>query len=177
MTMMMAAMRPGCLQAAILNDIGPEIDQAGLDRIKEYVGKSAPVFDWNDAADQVKALNKEAFPDYGDDDWMKFAQRTFNENEDGVPVLAYDPEISRPIDEDQSSAAPPDLWPFYDALIPVPTLLIRGALSDILSRDCVAEMVRRKPDLATLELADRGHAPMLNEPEALATIRTFLAGL
>ncbi len=64
------------------------------------------------------------------------------------------------------SAVPPDLWPAFDALQGVPTLVVRGATSDTLSPQCVQEMQARKPDLRSVEVPGRGHAPTLDEPVA-----------
>jgi len=177
MTMIMAALRPGLFRAAVLNDIGPVIESAGLERIKRYVGKIPPPRTWEDAAAIQRTINAQAFPDYGDADWARFARRTFRAGADGAPVPAYDPAIAQPIDSAQDSAVPPDLWPAFAGLAGVPTLVIRGELSDILSADCVREMRARKPDLQSAEIARRGHAPMLDEPQALAAIRQLLASI
>ena len=174
MTMIMAVLRPGLLQAAVLNDIGPIVESAGLERIKAYVGRSEPPRDWNEAAATARAINGLAFPDYTDADWLRFARRTFREGADGRPVPAYDAAIARPMANASDSAVPPDLWPAFAALRDVPTLVIRGALSDVLSRDCVAAMHARKPDLRSVEVVDRGHAPALDEPGALAAIKALL---
>jgi pimeloyl-ACP methyl ester carboxylesterase len=175
MSMIMAAMQPQRFSAVVLNDIGPVIDPAGLERIKGYVGKSAPVANWDEAVAQTRAINGQAFPDYDGDDWLRFARALYREDTAGVPVLAYDPAISRPIAEDEEAAVPPDLWPAFDALKPIPTLVVRGALSDILASTCVAEMRARKPDLQVAEIPDRGHAPTLEEPACIAAIDRFLA--
>jgi len=177
MAMMMAALRPGCLRAAVLNDVGPEVDPRGLARIKSYVGKTKAPASWSEAADLSSQINGVAFPDYTEADWMAFAHRTFSEDADGRPYPAYDPAIAQPINAAQEAAVPPDLWPAFAALHSVPTLVVRGARSDILSPDCVQAMRARKPDLQVIEVPDRGHAPMLNEPVALKAIRSFLGAV
>jgi pimeloyl-ACP methyl ester carboxylesterase len=175
MAMMMAALRPGCLRAAVLNDVGPEVDPRGLARIKSYVGKTKAPASWAEAADLCRQINGVAFPDYTDADWMAFARRTFREDANGKPYPAYDPAIAQPINTTQEAAVPPDLWPAFAALHSVPTLVVRGVLSDILSPDCVSAMRARKPDLQVVEVPNRGHAPMLDETAALKAIRSFLA--
>jgi pimeloyl-ACP methyl ester carboxylesterase len=175
MTILMAAMRPGLFRAAVLNDIGPVIERAGLERIKGYVGKMPAPRTWKEAAALQRSLNAHAFPDYTDDDWMRFARRTFRNGAEGNPVPAYDAAIAQPIANNQDTAIPPDLWGAFAAMATIPTLVIRGTLSDILSTDCVREMQARKPDLRSVDVARRGHAPMLDEPEALEAIRAFLA--
>jgi pimeloyl-ACP methyl ester carboxylesterase len=176
MSLIMAAMQPRRLDAVVLNDIGPVIDPAGLDRIRSYVGKVPPVTSWDDAVRQVRTLNMHVFPDWQTEDWSRFTHKLYRENAQGIPELAYDPAIAESIQ--QSADTPPlDLWPAFAALAKIPTLVIRGATSDILARDCVEEMQRRKPDLIAVEVPARGHAPMLDEPVARTAILSFLAGL
>ncbi len=177
MSMIMAAMQPQRVQAVIINDIGPVVNPAGLERIKGYVGQSGPVADWNEAVAQAREINVKEFPNYAEADWLRFARALYREDENGVPVLAYDPGISQPMLEAQDQAVPPDLWPAFDVLKPIPTLVIRGELSDILAPDCIAGMQGRKPDLQVAEIPHRGHAPTLDEPDCIAAIDAFLDGL
>ncbi len=174
MSMIMAAMQPQRLQAVIMNDIGPVVNPEGLERIKDYVGKSGPVSSWDEAIAQQQAINGKEFPDFTDAQWADFCHALYRENDQGVPVLAYDPAISQPMTEDQDAAVPPDLWPAFEALKPIPTLVIRGAHSDILAEDCLAEMQSRKPDLSVAQIPNRGHAPILDEPDSIAAIDRFL---
>ncbi|MEE4191271.1 MAG: alpha/beta hydrolase [Halieaceae bacterium] len=174
MSMIMAAMQPQRLRAVIMNDIGPVVNPEGLERIKDYVGKSGPVGSWGEAVAQQKAINGKEFPDFSEQQWLDFCHALYRENDEGIPVLAYDPAISQPMTEDQDAAVPPDLWPAFDALKPIPTLVIRGVLSDILAEDCVAEMQSRKPDLSVAQIPNRGHAPILDEPDSIAAIDRFL---
>ena len=90
-----------------------------------------------------------------------------------MPQADSDPLISEPL-KDTSKAAP-DLWPLWGALAKVPILAIRGALSDVLSAATLERMQREKPDLRTLTVANRGHVPLLDEPECLAALDEFLA--
>jgi pimeloyl-ACP methyl ester carboxylesterase len=172
LAMMAGAMRPGLLVGAVLNDIGPEIDPAGAARIASYVGQLPPVRSWADAAAQARLVNGAALPDFTDADWQRFARCAYREDDHGVPVPDMDPRIG-----DAARAAtgpPPDLWPLYRALANVPTLVIRGALSDILSAATLARMQNEKPDLETLVLPGRGHAPTLDEPACRTAIRRLL---
>jgi pimeloyl-ACP methyl ester carboxylesterase len=174
MSMIMVAMKPNLFSAVIMNDIGPVVDQAGLDRIKSYVGKSAPVKTWDDAAKQVAATNGAAFPNYQQSDWKKIVSRMYEEKSDGTLVLRYDPAISKPMDNDQETAVPASLWPLFDAMTNTPLLLIRGELSDILSPACVEEMHKRHHSMQLTTVANTGHAPVLDEPEAIDAINRFL---
>lgn len=176
MAMLMAAAQPARASALILNDIGPEVEPAGLARIKGYVGKSPPVSNWNEAEAQIRALNAAAFPDFSERQWSDFARALYREV-DGKPELAYDPAIARPLAASDSSAVPPDLWSVFDAIRTLPILLLRGEHSDLLGRDCVAQMRRRKPDLEVAEIPHRGHAPTLDEPDSRLAIERFIASL
>lgn len=176
MSFMMAAMQPERIRGIIINDIGPEIDPAGLARIKGYVGKGGPVANWEEAIAQAREINELAFPDFSEQEWEEFARGIYRE-ENGVPVLAYDPAISQPMNEDDSNAVPADLWPLFEAISGIPMLVIRGASSDILAPGCVAGMRARKPDLAVAEIPRRGHAPTLTEAASRAAIDSFLVAL
>ncbi len=176
-SMIMGMQQPDRFAGVILNDIGPVVNPAGLERIKGYVGQAAPVTSWEDAMAQAREINGSAFPDYSEEDWLRFTRVLFREDENGVPVLSYDPAISKPILEVKDDAVPPDLWPVFDALADIPVLVIRGELSDILATDCIAEMRRRKPDLQVAEIPRRGHAPTLDEPACIAAIDGFLSAL
>ena len=162
------------INGVVLNDVGPEIDARGLERIRSYVGHQAAVTTWAEAAAQVEATNGIAFPGYGPSDWDAFARRLYREGPDGVPVLAHDPAIAESLREASADAPAPDLWPAFDALDGIPILVVRGAESDILEPRVVAEMRRRRPDLVAVDVPDRGHAPMLDEPAAYDAIRAFL---
>lgn len=174
MSMIMVSLQQHRFSAVIMNDIGPVVNPAGLERIKDYVGKSVAVSNWDEAVAQQKAINGKEFPDFSDAQWLAFARALYRENAQGVPVIAYDPAISRPMNEAQDKAVPPDLWPAFEAMKPLPVLLIRGASSDILAPDCVTEMQSRKPDLVVAEIPNRGHAPILDEPTSIAAIDSFL---
>lgn len=173
-SMVMSTVNAGRFRGVVLNDIGPVIDPAGLERIRGYVGQLPPVHTWEDAAAQVRATNAVAFPDYDDADWLAFARNVYREDADGRPVLAYDTAIAESV---SSSNVPVDLWPAFDAMAGIPVLVVRGEHSDILAPACVEEMQRRRPDVVAAEIPKRGHAPMLDEPEALGAIRAFLDGL
>ena len=176
MSLLMAAMQPGRVRAMVINDIGPEIDPRGLERIKSYVGKAQPVSNWEEAVAQARAIAGIAFPDFSEEQWLDFARGVYRED-DGVPVMAYDPAIAQPMESEESGAIPADLWPVFEAVGTMPFLLLRGETSDILARDCVEKMQRLKPDMQFVEVPHRGHAPTLTEPTSLVAIDAFLAQL
>ncbi|MFK7830067.1 MAG: alpha/beta fold hydrolase [Congregibacter sp.] len=176
MAMLMANMQPERCAAIVINDIGPELDPVGLDRIKNYVGKSRDIRSWDDAVAQTREINETAFPKYSDDEWLRFTHGLYHET-NGVPELAYDAAISKPFLEDESNAVPPDLWPLFENMLSIPLLLVRGELSDILALDCVERMQSMAPDMQFAQIPDRGHAPMLDEPQAVSAINAFFAGI
>jgi len=174
MTMVFAAMNPGRVAAAILNDVGPELNPVAVARIGAYVGKTAPVDTWDEARAVTRANNEAAFPGRDDVFWDAFARRCWTE-QDGQIALDYDSSIAIPFAQPQGPA-PADLKPVFQAAFgAIPTLLIRGALSDLILPEHVAAMRGLKPDLAFVEVPTVGHAPMLDEPEAMAAIVEFLA--
>jgi len=171
--MIIAVLEPDRVTAVVLNDIGPEISDVGLDRIKSYVGRGVPVASWDEAAACARKTNGRAFPcETGAQFWDAFARRTYRETDAGV-VLDYDPAIGEPVRQGQ--AAPPDLWPGFNAFADKPILIVRGALSDILTAQTVAEMKARRADLRHVDVADVGHAPMLTEPAASSALQQFLS--
>ena len=175
-TMAMAAVKPRLVAAAILNDVGPEVSKEGLTRIAAYAGKPVDVATWAEAAAYAKSINAIALPHYTDADWEAFARRTFREDGEGVPRLNYDPDIAVPIRAAGEKALVPNLWPFFRKLAKKrPTLLIRGATSDLLGADIAARMRKAAPAMAFAEIPDVGHAPMLDEATSKAAIFEFLA--
>ena len=175
MAMAMAATQPALFSHVVLNDIGPVVAQKGLDRIKAYVGSASEFPDWAAAVDYTRRINGPAFPRFSDDDWQAFARNIFIER-DGTVVLDYDGAISKPMQAAQVAAVPPDLWPLFEAFGDTPLMLVRGAITDLLDDDCVAEMRRRKPAMRYVEVPDVGHAPTLNEPGVAEAIVDFING-
>ncbi|HEX9207787.1 MAG TPA: alpha/beta hydrolase [Steroidobacteraceae bacterium] len=173
LSMLLAATQPRLVAAVILNDIGPEVDPAGLARIASYVGRHAPARNWDEAIAIVRATYEIALPGLTDEQWADYARRTYTEV-DGVPRLDVDPNIGEAVRAAPAAAAP-DLWPVFAALRPIPALALRGATSDILSRATFDRMQAEKPDLVRVEVPNRGHVPQLDEPEAVAAIDAFLA--
>lgn len=168
----LAAMAPGRLLGLCLNDVGPVLERAGLEKIFDYVGR-------NPAAKTLAALVERmphtmaGFADVSEVRWRAFAERLYVKGPHGLSIR-YDPAL-RASFLAAMSAPPIDLWPLFDACIGLPLALIRGANSDLLSPEVAAEMRRRRPDMIFAEVPDRAHVPFLDEPEALAAIRGWLA--
>lgn len=161
MTIMMNAMHPGVIKAAVINDIGPEIDPAGIARIKSYVGVGTPPSTWPEAFAAVKAANPNVYPNFTDADWEHFTKLLFADV-DGKPVAQYDPAIRKNFDSEGDQSAP-DLWPFFALMYSVPTVVLRGQLSDILAADTLERMAREHPDLVAVTVPDVGHVPLMKE--------------
>ena len=173
--MMLGATVPERIAGLVLNDIGPEVDPRGIERIKSYTGMLPPVHTWDDAIKQVRLVYGNAWLGLSDEQWRALVRRSYREDATGVPVLDFDPRIGDALRE--APPRPGDLWPVFARLHALPMLVIHGALSDILSAGTVARMRREKPDLEHVTVGNRGHVPLLDEPEALAAIDRFLARL
>jgi len=170
--MVMAAQQGERIAGVVMNDIGPEINPAGIARISEYTGRAAPVTNWEEAAQQTKDIYGEWLPGLSDDDFMRMARRAFREIEDDVPRLDMDINIGRAVREVGPQKGDP--WELYSALIDTPVTLLWGVMSDILTTDIIEKMKTAKPDLEVVPVADRGHVPLLDEPESLLAIDAFL---
>lgn len=170
---MVMATRPDRIAGVVLNDAGPELDLAGLLRIGSYAGKLPPVKTWADAAAQAKAVHEKAVPGLTDAQWMEYARRNYRENAAGIPVPDMDPQIASGFK--QPPTGPLQMWPLWAQITGVPMLVIRGGVSDLLSAATVERMRREKPDLEHLTVPNRGHTPLLDEPECLQAIDGFLS--
>jgi len=173
MAILLLATTPGRIKAAVLNDVGPVVDPRGVSRIATYVGKTVPANSWAEAAQQTATINAAAFPDFTDRDWQSMARDLYVQ-EGQTPALDYDPAIALGL---ATGTAAPNLWPLFDMAAGKPMLVIRGQDSDILSVETLAEMRRRLPQLIALNIAGRGHAPTLSEPQARDAISRFLRSL
>jgi pimeloyl-ACP methyl ester carboxylesterase len=174
--MLIAALAPDRIGAAVLNDVGPKLEGAGLARIAGFVGQETPIASWSDAAAAAKARNVHAFPARADDGayWAAYARRLYREAEDGKIVADYDSNIALAF-TDPETTPPVDMTPLFQALAEKPVLSVRGALSDLLSPEIVAQMRAVKPDLVAIDVPNVGHAPMLDEREAWEAVIDFLA--
>lgn len=173
MTIMMNAMHPGVIKAAVINDIGPEIDPAGIARIKSYVGVGTPPTTWPEAVAAVKGANPTTYPNFTDADWEDFTKLLFVDV-DGTPAAQYDPAIRQNFEANEDQSAP-DLWPFFTLMHSVPTVVLRGALSDILAPDTLERMAKEHPDLTAVTVPDVGHVPLMKEAIVHAAIDPLIA--
>lgn len=174
-TMTIAAIAPQRIAAAILNDVGPELSQAGLDRIRDYLGKDVRFDSWDDAAERIAANNGHVPASYSHDDWLRMAHRVCRE-EDGEIRFDYDIAIVVPF-ETSGSTPRVDMWPLFAGLAKKPLLVVRGEKSDLLSASAAEKMQALAPDVRFALVPGVGHAPELDEPAAVAAIDSFLASI
>jgi pimeloyl-ACP methyl ester carboxylesterase len=175
-TMTLAAQHIDLVAAAVINDIGPVLSEKGLARIAGYAGKAVALHTWDDAAGFVKDINLCAFPDNSEEEWGKWARRAFAPDAEGRLAPRYDPKIA--IALQTGKLRPTSLaarMAFRRLARKRPTLLVRGALSDLLEARQSDWMRRAAPGMQYVEVPEVGHAPMLTEPVALEAITRFLA--
>jgi pimeloyl-ACP methyl ester carboxylesterase len=172
-TMVLASTDSDRIAGALINDIGPEIDPAGLDRIGTYVGKDVLFESWEDAAARLRERNEDMFPNWTDGEWHRFVRRIAYEADDGIR-FQYDMGIAdnfRLATETPSS----DAWPMLRALAGRPVTSLRGDRSDLFSQEVAERMVAELGgDAELVMIPATGHAPSLEEPEALAALDRLL---
>jgi pimeloyl-ACP methyl ester carboxylesterase len=175
--MTMAATRPASIEATVLNDIGGEIEAKGLARILEFMGREPPIPNWWSAAEGLRRVYGTAFPTVSFERWKTFARAIYKE-EGGKIVPDYDQRMGDAMRQASPnfSVTSPNvmLWPLFGALGRIPTLVVMGENSDLLSVATLSKMHAAKADLKSVVVANRGHAPFLDEPEAVTAIASFL---
>jgi pimeloyl-ACP methyl ester carboxylesterase len=173
MTMILAMNAPERIVGAALNDIGPVLEAGGLARIGGYVGQGRSFPTWMHAARAIEETQGVAYPLYGIDDWLAMAKRLMVLSSNGRIVFDYDMKIAEPLQ--RAGGLPvPDLWPGIENLAGKPVLLLRGALSDLLSPATLGQMQAALPGAEAVTVAEVGHAPTLDEPDASAAIERLL---
>ncbi len=169
--MMLAAQPSTPIRRLILNDVGPFVPKAALERIGSYVGQDPHFADLAGLEIYLRDVLA-GFGNLSEADWAHVARWSGRTLPDGDYGLAYDPAIG---DAFRSGPIPDvDLWPIWDR-IACPVLILRGGTSDLLLSDTAAEMVRRKPGTTLAEFADCGHAPALMSESQIAVIGDWLA--
>ena len=171
--MLIAALRPGAIACAILNDVGPVIDVQGLLRIKRMLAELTAPATWEEAAANSKRYGAVAFPDFTDMDWEKMARQTYRDT-NGRPAIDFDQTLAKTLDDFDADTPAPDLWPQFLALRDMPTLVIRGDLSGILSAETLAEMQARHQRLDIHVVENEGHAPTLWDMPTQQRIAGFI---
>jgi pimeloyl-ACP methyl ester carboxylesterase len=173
--MLMAAFFPDRLAGLFLNDVGPELDSAGLLRIRSYLGVQSEFTSWEMAIENLKSNNR-GFESLAADEWRAFAQRVFTPV-NGVPRIDYDPALLQtfPSVEDVMAGRVANLWEFFGKTGDVPVSVVRGEHSDLLSAATVAAMKEQNAGLDASTIPKRGHAPFLDEAPAKEALVRWLA--
>ena len=174
LSMLLTAANQGKVAGVLLNDIGPAIEPAGLARIRNYIGKSSSHPTWLHAARALQDLHRGAYPDYNLEQWLEMAKRLSRLTAAGRIVSDYDSAIAEPFKVPGGEAGV-DLWPMLEALKPIPSLLVRGKLSDIISTATADRMAAELPLMERLDIPRTGHAPTLAEPGCDAAIDRLLS--
>jgi pimeloyl-ACP methyl ester carboxylesterase len=153
----------------VVNDVGPVVEPVALERIRAYFGTNPEFATYGEIAQYVRTISA-PFGPHSDAQWEHIVRTNVREDPDGRWRIGYDPGIAVPF---RATAAPPDLWPAWDA-IRCPTLVLRGAVSDLLSVSTVKEMASRGPKPSIIEFAGVGHAPTLLTAEQIDPVLKFL---
>ena len=172
--MLLAARAPERIAGALLNDVGPELAPAGLARIRDYIGQARSYPTWMHAARAVEETQALAFPDYEASAWLAMAKRVMVVGGNGRIVFDYDMKIAEAFTP-QTAEPVVDWWRAFLALEGRPVTVLRGELSDVLTSEAQRQMVARLPGAEEVTVPRVGHAPMLDEPAALAALDHLLA--
>jgi len=175
--MVLASLPDNPIRQLVLNDIGPVIDPGALARIGDYIGQDLRFSSFEEGAQFVRTVSA-SFGPHSEAQWRKLAADVLRQDNDGTWQRHYDMALAQPF-----KAATPDtahrdeaaLWAAYDA-ITCPTLLVRGADSDLLSRATVQQMTTRGPRPELVEIPGVGHAPTFMQEDQIAIARRFLLG-
>ena len=173
LSMLLNYQRPGRVAAVVMNDIGPEANPDGIARVIDGAGRLDRVPTFDKAVTEAKRFYEIAFPDWDDEQWRAYVAITYRETGQGDFDLNFDRNIGHAAREGVSGLDV-DPWTLFDSIRDVPTLLIHGTLSDILTEDIICKMRDRKPDLQVARVPNRGHAPLLDEKEAVDAISSFM---
>jgi pimeloyl-ACP methyl ester carboxylesterase len=173
---LLSAMRPSLLGRVVLNDIGPQIEGAGLMQIKAYLERAPKPKDWADAAALQKALHGKEFPALSGADWEIHARAIYRERGKDDIIADFDPALLKTMAAVDPAAPLPSMWNQFAGLAKMPLLAVRGENSKLLSEETVAEMGRRHPGMRRISVPGQGHAPMLWTADLPRMIADFLDG-
>jgi pimeloyl-ACP methyl ester carboxylesterase len=171
--LILAVMQPGLLAAAVLNDVGPAVEMAGLVQIKSYLENASPPSSFAEAVATQKSVHGASFAALADSDWERMVRAIYRD-ENGRPVADFDPQLLNTLAVVDVSKPLPSLWPQFEALAKVPVLAIRGANSKLLSAATLDEMAQRHPGVETLTVEGQGHAPLLETGSLPERIAAFI---
>ncbi|HEV2865766.1 MAG TPA: alpha/beta hydrolase [Allosphingosinicella sp.] len=173
MTMLLSMNQGDRIAGALINDIGPVLETRGLEHIRSYVGRAQNWPTWLHAARFLCEGQRHRYPDWALDQWLVYAKRLCRLTPGGRVVLDYDMRIAEPFRQPGGESGF-DLWTAFAGLKGIPSLVLRGELSDLLSEATVERMKAENPAMESVTVARVGHAPTLDEPEAAAAIDHLL---
>lgn len=171
--MALTAGYPDRVAGVILNDVGPVVSADGVARIMEYAGLTPQAKTLDAITDAIRTALEPQFPGLPQSVWLAKAAAQYRQTDAGL-ALRYDPRLRDALLAQIEAGPPPDLWPQFDSLAGRPLGVLRGANSDILAPATLTQMQARNPDLIAMTVPDRGHLPLLDEPESLALIHRIL---
>ena len=167
----LAAVAADRLAGLCLNDVGPRIERAGLERISGYIGRNPAARTHEELAAQLAQVMT-GFANVPPERWLQQARAQYLRTDDGLQI-DYDPAL-----RDSFTAAfsgdLPEAWAQFDAAADLPLCTLRGVNSELLSEATLQKMQARRPDMIVARVPDRGHVPFFDEPEALVAIQTWL---
>ncbi len=173
----LASLPDNPIRKLVLNDIGPVLAPAAMQRIGDYIGQDLRFDSFEAGARFVRDVST-SFGQHTDEEWHKLASDVLRQDKDGKWVRHYDMGLALPFRSATPESAEADqamLWAAYDA-IRCPTLLVRGAESDLLSPETAYEMTQRGPQATLVEIAGVGHAPTFIHDDQIAIAKKFLLG-
>ena len=173
LTMLLGAAHPTAIAGVVLHDVGPVVEPKGLARIKSYLGKLPQPRSFEEGADILRRVMSTQFPNLTADQWLAAARRAW-QMKDGALVPTYDVRLARTLASVDIERPIPSLWNEFDTLAAMPMLVIRGGNSDILSSETVAAMRARREQMEVIEVADQGHAPLLEGENLLRGVIRFV---
>lgn len=173
-TMLLAMADNRRIAGALLNDIGPDLEQKGLEHIRSYVGRSQNWPTWLHAARAICEMQRDRYPGWEIGQWLVYAKRLCKLTQSGRIVFDYDMRIAEPFRAPGGDTGF-DLWSAFAGLKGVPSLVVHGEISDLLSPATVERMLAENPAMEAATIPRVGHAPTLDEPEAAAAIDRLLA--
>jgi pimeloyl-ACP methyl ester carboxylesterase len=174
--MALAAQADTPISRLVLNDVGPVISATSIARIGDFLGQ-CPQFPSIEEAELFVRFVSMPFGALSDAEWRHLTVHTMRALPEGGFEMAYDPGLAEPFRQDMATGSGKDveLWPIYDA-VKCPTLLLRGALSDLLTEETAQRMTERGPCARRIDIPAVGHAPMLMSTSQIAVVRDFLLG-
>jgi pimeloyl-ACP methyl ester carboxylesterase len=171
----LASLKDSPIRKLILNDVGPALNAAALSRIADYIGEAVRFKAFDDAAHYIRAISQ-PFGPHSDEEWRKLAADVLRQDADGQWIRHYDLSLAMPFKGSTPESvqhAEAVLWMAYDA-ISCPTLLVRGAESDLVTKEVAHTMTTRGPKAKLVEFPGVGHAPTFVHADQINVAREFL---